>query len=183
MIDQAQLLDTLAADVNATTQAVQRMRQAHTDPRLTARPGPGSWSAAECIEHLCVTARLYYHRIGATLNRAGEATGEYRPGRFARWFIAQASPTNPRKLPAPKMFQPEAGQVSAEAFDAFAAQQQDLLALIEQARLANINRPKFGTPITRLLRFSAGEALELMVRHQQRHLQQAQRALSAAGSA
>ena len=58
-------------------------------------------------------------------------------------------------------------------------QLRELIELIEAARGKNLNRPRFGSPITALLRFSIGEGLELMVRHQQRHLLQIQETVAA----
>ena len=78
-------------------------------------------------------------------------------------------------MPAPKIFRP-AGEAPPEALDRFLAAQDALLTALASADGIDLNRWKLRSPATALLRFRVGEALELMVMHNDRHLDQAERA-------
>lgn len=173
-----ELLANNAAALNA-------LRQQHDERALGLGPGNGRWSACECVEHLRVTTEQYLVPMRALLaahRAAGRADEDQtiRPGWFANWFIGQASPANRRKLPAPGRFKPSKGGVAVETFDGFAASQHELAKLIEEANGWPINRGKFPSPVTRLIRFTLGEAMMLLAVHQQRHIEQAR---AAAGGA
>ncbi len=147
--------------------------------QLVARPKPGGWGIAHCLEHLATTVELYRPGLEAAIHRGEERPPmdppEYRPGRFARWFIRMAGPESSRPLKAPKKFQPQEN-ASPDAGARFAVAQKNAIALLERADGIDINRWKLASPVTRLLRFRVGEALELLVRHNERHLAQAERA-------
>ena len=173
-------VDALAADARANAVRVAALRRDLSDAALTWRPDPSTWSVAEITQHLVTTTELYEPRMEALLPKALErAPGRrpFRPRRFAAWFIKMAGPESEKKLKAPKRFDPSSGDVGAEVLDRFVAQQEGLLELMGRAADADLNRPRLGSPLTPLLRFSLGEAFLLLVRHQQRHLRQAERLL------
>lgn len=176
-------LTDLANDLRALTDRWQAMRRAHDDQALTQRPSAEAWSVAEVCEHLRVTGGLYYPIMtdhAEKLRASGRAGGgdPVRPGFFAKRFIHFAGPNNKRKIPAPERFKPAEGATDIEAIDQLIAQQSQLQQLIHSAEGLALNAGKFPTPITKLIRLTLGEGLMLMVRHQQRHAEQAERALS-----
>ena len=176
-------LADLALWLAENTARLKDLRQKYDDATLMRKPREDAWSACECIEHLYITGQQYVPLITGLIQRhrvdrktSGDTT--LKPGRFARWFIKQAGPTNPKKLPAPKRFRPEPGNVDVAILGRFAEQQLVYSQLIDRAKGLPLNRGKFGSPITPLIRFTLGEALLLLIRHQQRHLIQAEKAAS-----
>jgi hypothetical protein len=69
---EAPSLEGLKADAEAVRAEAERLRREFPEDRLERPPGPGRWSAADCFEHLRVTAGLYHPRIRRTLDRARE---------------------------------------------------------------------------------------------------------------
>lgn len=171
------LLDGWADDARQVERYVSEEFQPLTDAQASWKPRPESWSIGECLDHLRVTGEQYYPRLDEAIERArgGDASRAYKPRFMGRLFVKFAGPDGSRRVKAPKAFAPTAGSGGAASVQAFLDQQARLLELIERARECDLNRGRFGSPVTRLLRFSVGEGLELMVRHQQRHLNQAQR--------
>ncbi len=181
----SELLDRWARDAAAVRDQVAELFQEHSEAKLTWKPSAAGWSIAECVDHLAVTGEAYYGRIGDSVERvkgsAASARG-YRPRWLARLFLRFVSPEGTKRVKAPKRFQPGAASAAGVSVGTqFVEQQQELIELIERARDCDLNAGRFGSPVTSLLRFSIGEALQMMVFHQQRHLAQMQRVLAAEG--
>ena len=157
-----------------------------TSAQLSARPAPEKWSVAHCLDHLGRTLVLYRPNLEGAIERGLARVGghgerelfpAYRPGRFARWFIALAGP-NKKPLPAPKKFRP-ADQPAPDTVDNFKSELEAVRALLRRADGVNLNATKFRSPATALLRFRIGEGFDLLLQHNDRHLGQAERAAAA----
>lgn len=151
---------------------------------LVQPPAAGKWSIAHCLEHLATTSGAFRPHLESAIARGEQSPPEllpaYRPGPLARWFIRMAGPGG-RPLRAPKIYRPQE-KPSPRAPELFAEEQLALLELLRRADAIDLNRWKLRSPATPLLRFRVGEALELIVRHNDRHLDQAERArLAVAG--
>lgn len=168
-------LQALLADAEAVRDEAQRLRDTLSPRQLTWRPEPDTWSVADCFEHLRKMDKAYLRVLPEALARAEPGgTEPYKPSLFARGFIQSVSP-NPRfKLRAPRAVRPRA-EAGADALDRFLDQQEALLELIRRADGRNLNTGRFASPLSSFVRFSLGEGLTALVRHQQRHTQQAQR--------
>lgn len=84
-------------------------------------------------------------------------------------------PTNGKKSRALKHLNPLGSRLDREVLTEFDRHQARLLELLALARTANLNRKAVPVEFFRLLKLRPGEALEFVVVHQQRHVQQAQR--------
>lgn len=170
-------LRQLFADANATRAEVERLRGTLTPTQLTWHPEPGVWSIADCFEHLRKIDKAYTHVLTEALGRAESGTAPYRPSLFARLFIHLVSPASTFRLKTPKATRPKpTGEAAgSDALDRFLAQQAEVIGLIRWADGKDINTGRFSSPLASLLKFSVGEALTMLVRHEQRHLAQAQR--------
>lgn len=171
-------LELLNDEWDAVRARWEALRRDHDERALTTTPTEGVWPVAGIAEHLHTTLALYEPLIRAHIHklRGAGQTGDQtvRPGWFARKFIHFAGPDNHKKLKAPKRFGPKPGKVSIHVIDRAIEQTGVLTALLAEARGVELNRGKFGSPITRLIRFTLGEGLTLMVRHHQRHTNQAE---------
>lgn len=152
------------------------------------QPAPGSWSAAECVEHLSVTAREMIPAMEAGIRRARErgwlAHGPFEYGRFERWFARQAGggqlPPR-RRLKAPKLYRPPHRRYDKEeAVAEFLRLQDAYVDVLQLASGIDLARVKVPSPALSLVRLSLGQWLCAMEGHQRRHLWQARRALERA---
>jgi uncharacterized damage-inducible protein DinB len=170
-------LRTLLADAEATRTETECLRDTLTSAQLTWHPEPGVWSVADCFEHLRKIDKAYCRELPEALSRAEPGDPPYRPGLFARWFIRLVSPESSFKVKTPKATRPKpaAEAAGSEALDRFLAQQAEVIDLIQRADGKDINTGKLPSPLASILKFSVGEALTMLVRHEQRHLGQAQR--------
>lgn len=163
----------LLSETEQTQAAFEAFRRDLSEAQLAWRPAPGAWSIAECAEHLVITDGRYLPRIQSALDRAAPSSADYRPGWFARWFLGIIDPEQPRKVKTAPSFRPAAPDPAA--LDRYLALGEELRGLLQKADGLDLNGPKLSSPATRLVRFTPGEALTLLVRHGRRHLDQARR--------
>lgn len=144
--------------------------------QLTWKPAAKTWSILQCFEHLYTVNQLYMGKIEGAIQNASDEDGleRFRPSWFGRKFIDFQRPESKRKVKTLKLFKPAVTDQDVTVVAQFMAQQKDLLNLIVEADQCNLNKVKLSSPATRLIRFSLGEALTLLVIHEQRHLLQAQ---------
>lgn len=156
-----------------------------TEEQFTWHPAPGSWSVAECIEHLNVTARLYLPRLDEGIAEAMRR-GLYGEGPFAhdlvgRFFVGTAEPPARFRIKAPASFQPGPQRSRSEIMAAFRAYQVQFVDRLRQASGLDLRRAKVYSPISTWIRMSLNSGFALMAAHERRHLWQAQRVTTATG--
>jgi hypothetical protein len=151
------------------------------------RPGPGSWSVSECVQHLSLTTAAYAPAAEQAL-AAARALGEPAPQRYWRdlvgWLLWKTvSPVPNRRMQTTPRFVPS-GQVSKEEVLAeFSLWQAAERSWVERADGLPIHRVKVASPFNPRLRYSFYAALTILPRHQHRHLCQAERAWQAVRTA
>ena len=170
-------LGALASEVAGLRATVRTQLAPLAETHLRQHPAPGRWNALECLEHLNGYSRYYLPALAQGLARPGATpVAEVGYSWLGRKSVAMMRPDSPRKQATPARMNPlhralDCGGILAE-FDQHAA---NLLALLAQARTANLNRTAIPVEFFRLLRLRLGETLEFVVVHQQRHVQQALR--------
>jgi hypothetical protein len=153
---------------------VDRLLEGRSDDDVRRRPTPERWSLGEHLEHLAITTELYVDLLRDAFAEARERgwTGDapYRRGPVGGLSVRAMEPPVRLKLRAPRIMRPpsEAGrdEVAArfgEAHDAF-------LQVLADADDVDLGRVMVTSPVTRLLRFRAIQACELVAAHVERHL-------------
>jgi hypothetical protein len=101
---------------------------------------------------------------------------EITPGWFGRWFIRNHIAPSPeiRRGRAPKAITPSA-EVDASILHRFLGSNQQARELVHRARNYDVNRIRFKNPFVPVIRFTIGTGFEILSKHQQRHLLQAER--------
>jgi hypothetical protein len=149
--------------------------------KFTQRPFENAWSAAECLAHLNVYARMYYGRLALALSRSPKSTNSsYSPGWLGRYVANAMRPlpygrkmktfrsTNPHFIP----YAPEVGEEFAGHLDAF-------ITLLEKAKDRDLGARRVSMSVFPLLRFKLGDMFLILIYHHDRHLEQALRAVNA----
>jgi hypothetical protein len=159
-----------------------------SDKDWSKRPGPDRWSAADCVEHLNLTTRAYLPLLRDATARAREIGGvprkHYRPDPLG-WFMSMMMgplhhlgrfqvgrvKTTPR-------FVPKGGHPRDQLLSDFVRLESDLLTLVRSGDGLPLDRVKIVSPFGGRIKHNAHSAMEIIARHQQRHIQQAERASS-----
>lgn len=173
--------------LNACTARAEELSRPLSEAQLNWRPGEGRWSVAECLDHLLVTNALYLGCMERAIRRAharGRTANESEHHRNTMFggFILRVlkSGRNGRAVPAPKLFEP-ASEIAPGIVDRFIKAQVRITEALHDAEGLNLDRVKFGTPVNALFRANLGEAFEILVLHEARHLDQMEDVIGSGG--
>lgn len=157
------------------------------NPALGAwRAHDGSWSVAECLDHLAAANRVYLGAMRPSAQRARERgwrrRGPVRPGIIGRWFVRTLEPPARRlfSVKAPGAIRPRPSPALADALSAFLASQQDVRTFLRTSADLDLAGVSFPNPLVRGVRFSLATGLHVIAAHERRHLWQAWRVRRAA---
>jgi hypothetical protein len=145
------------------------------------RAETGSWSVAECFEHLGRTNRVYLQAMKEPAIRA-RAQGRQRrssigPGIIGRWFVRTMEPPvkGPFRMKAPRIVEPHAAPPLADALISFITSQDEVREFLYAYGDLDLAGVLFPNPFIRGLRFSLATGLHIIGAHERRHLWQAWR--------
>ncbi|MCC3155950.1 DinB family protein [Hymenobacter sp. 15J16-1T3B] len=171
----ATFLQTLHAAVRRLQATTETELAPLPDAVLNFKPRPDSWSVLECLEHLNRYSRYYHPALAKALAKQGSAADEVRYSWLGRKSLDIVRPDNGQQHKTVKHMNPAGSQLSRAVLTEFLGHQAELLYLLTAARATDLNRRAVPVEFFRLLKLRVGETLEFVVRHQERHLQQAQR--------
>jgi hypothetical protein len=150
------------------------------------RAEPGSWSVAECLDHLATGNRVYLRAMEPAAERA-LARGRRRrgpavPGILGRWFVGTFEPPVRRryKLKAPRAIRPRPSPALHDASAQFFGSQDELRAFLLRYADIDLASVRFVNPFVPVFRFSLATGLHVLAAHERRHLWQARRVREAA---
>jgi hypothetical protein len=172
-------IQTLEDQINTAERNARSLVAGLTEEEGVWRMTPGTWSIAECLDHLAITNRLYLAAMEEAAEQARQRgrmrRGPAMPGWFGRWFVNLLEPpVNPRfKLKAPRMIQPRKGPALADAFARHEASQHAVRSFLRTNADLDLAGILFPNPFIRGIRFSLATGLHNIVAHERRHLWQA----------
>jgi hypothetical protein len=150
------------------------------------RGEPGSWSVAECLDHLATANRVYLDAMGPAAARAQRegrtARGPARPGLIGGWFVKWLEPpVNVRlRTRAPGKIRPRTAPPLSDALRMFLASHEEARTFLRTYAGLDLARARFPNPFIRGVRFSLATGLHVIAAHERRHLWQAWRVRRAA---
>jgi DinB superfamily len=149
------------------------------DPAFNWRHAPGTWSMAQCLDHLNLTGRKYLRALdraieeGRAKNLVGR--GPFRYGLLESWAVRTMDAPPMFRIKAPRAFLPASEGKIAESLAAFLALQDEFQQRLARADGLDLRRVKARSPVSRHLKFSLGKAFAGISAHQRRHLWQARK--------
>ena len=166
----------LISELNAADERATALAKGLSPQQLNWKPRPGEWSVGQCLEHLCVANEVYCRAISNSLaGRPRAVAQDIRPGWFGQWFIRNyIEPSSGTRRRAPKKIRPGA-HVEPSVLDRFLISNRDAREVVYRASNYDVNRIRFTNPFIPVIRFTVGTGLEIVSKHQRRHLLQAER--------
>lgn len=170
-------LSRVLEHIATVSQRAHRVAGDLSPAQLAWRPPNGGWGVGLCLEHLTTAAEEYLTKVEPALERRRRAGGEPT---YAGWGHSLAGKLllhfvrGKRKVPAPRVFRPSE-ESRPDALDAFLATQDRTAGIARRADGLDLERVRFASPASPLLRLHLGDALILLQDHADRHLAQAER--------
>lgn len=173
----------LLSELEAADLRAEQIAEALRPDQLNWQPSRGAWSVGQCLEHLYNTNEVYLPPISAALEgRHQSVVEEIRLGWLSRWFIRNYIAPNPggARARTPRKIEPSRN-VRPDILAALIRSNGVARELVRRASVYDVNTIRFKNPFIPLLRFTVGTGLEIISKHQSRHLSQAGRVKASVG--
>src|SRR5690349_17550336 len=155
-----------------------------TPAQLNWKPSAERWSVAQCFDHLLNSNRGYFPVIDNVLagyKRTFWQSMPVLPGFMGRLLIKSLDPVKGRNLKALTKFAPAQSDISASVIDDFVAQQASIAGKMKATAHLELEKIIISSPVTSVVTYSLLDAYRVIVVHERRHFQQAQRVTAESG--
>ena len=150
------------------------------------QPAPGAWSAMQCLGHLNAYGDYYLPAIENAISEAKQQnktrSTTFTPGWLGNYFTNLMKPAAngslKKKMKAPANARPQPALNTTAVIAEFIDQQEKLLQLLEKAKSVDLNKARVPISIAKFIRLKLGDVFMFLIAHNQRHILQAERALS-----
>jgi hypothetical protein len=147
--------------------------------QLNWKPAADRWSVAQCFDHLITSNKGYLPIIESVRGGTKKTTFLERlpvlPGLAGKLLIKSLDPASTRRIKAPKKFEPAQSNISASVIDDFVAQQEKVIEGMKSTSHLDLERIVITSPAVSAVTYSLMDAYRIIVVHERRHFQQAQR--------
>jgi hypothetical protein len=155
-----------------------------TPAQLNWKPSAERWSVAQCFDHLLSSNNGYFPIIDNVL--AGQQRTLWQsmpvlPGFMGKLLIKSLDPASTRKLKTPKSFAPSQSDIRASVLDDFIAQQATIVDKMKATENLELDKIIISSPVTSVVTYSLMDAYRVIVVHERRYFQQAQRVTEESG--
>lgn len=152
-----------------------------TAEQLNWKPDAETWSVGQCFEHLITTNNLYFEKIekvadGTHVNNWYSAI-PLVPALIGKILKKAVSPDSQRKIKTFPIFEPAYSDISETIVRDFQKNQDKLISFMDKTKDFDIKKIKIPEPISVALNVTLADAFEILVIHERRHFDQAQRVL------
>jgi hypothetical protein len=153
--------------------------------QLNWKPSAERWSIAQCFDHLIASNKGFFPVIESVLAGTKKTTFLERlpilPGLAGKLLIKSLDPASTRKIKAPKNFEPGESDISAGIIEDFIAQQEKIVEGMKSTRHLDLKKIIVTSPAASFVTYSLIDGYRIIVVHEQRHFQQAQRVAAETG--
>lgn len=178
-------VETCAAALSAIGAEAGQRFGALSGEQLNWKPAADSWSVAQCLDHIMTINRDYLPML-AGIARDGYTPSLYQrmpllPGFFGAMILKAVSPSGSRKFKAAAKFAPSSSAIGHDVVQRFVAHQEEMINAMRSVAHVNLTTTIVTSPVAPIAIYSLADALQIIVAHEQRHMGQAARVLSAPG--
>ena len=152
---------------------------------LNKKPNAESWSAAECFQHLLFTNGGYLKHFKEVVAKSQDAdkiktfnqssTHLFKHSFWGKFIIYFVKPTTKMKSKTSKPFNPSFSKVEPDVVQKYLSHNDELITAISKLRNLDLKKLKMPSPINEKIKYNLGDAIKILVLHDQRHIQQAER--------
>lgn len=156
-----------------------------TAEQLNWKPNANSWSVAQCLDHLMNANNEMFGAFEPVINGAKQTRFVERlpvlPGIWGRMMVKAVSPQGKQKLKAPSAATPSASKLDSQIVSRFVTQQQTVSQKLRAIEGLNTDKVIITSPFIGIVTYSLLDAARIIVVHERRHFEQAQRVVASEG--
>jgi hypothetical protein len=177
-MDYYNTIDELVAATQEVIKTVEAEFGNLSAEQLNQKPEPGKWSIAQCLQHLIVSNETYYPQFDEII--AGKHKNSFYQNLtgiasfFGKNMVRDLGPEKYKSYKNPKLFTPSYSYISSEIVQQFTDHQLKMVDYYNQLKAVDTNKVVIYSPVSKMIIYSLHDALNILVRHAQRHLLQAQ---------
>lgn len=153
--------------------------------QLNWKPSAERWSIAQCFDHLITSNKGYLPIMESVRGGKKQNTFWERlpvlPGLAGKLLLKSLDPASARKLKAPRSFQPAESDISATIINDFVTQQEQVVEGMKSTSHLDLEKIVITSPALSVITYSLMDAYRIIVTHERRHFQQAQRVAADSG--
>lgn len=169
-------------ELDKVTQEVEMLFGNLTEAELNWKPQPGTWSIAQNLEHLIVVNETYYPVLTSLKNGTYKVPFMAKLGFMVSFLgntvLNAVQPDRKKKMKTFPIWEPSNSQVKSDIILLFKNHQTELQQNIEDAKELLKNDVVISSPANRNIVYKLETAFDIIVTHEQRHLEQAREILS-----
>ncbi|HEU5291020.1 MAG TPA: DinB family protein [Cyclobacteriaceae bacterium] len=138
------------------------------------------WSIAECIAHLNSYAEFYLPHIERAISKSPEQAEPvaFKHSMIGKYFINSMDPDrSKKKFRALKRHRPAGISSPGNVVLDFIQHLENMLILLKKAKNKNLGKNSVKTSISSWIKINPGDAIQFLLTHNRRHLEQAKRNL------
>lgn len=145
--------------------------------QINWKPGPKSWSIAQCLDHLIISKRYYFPILEKITNNTYQMCNweKYSPlsGLWGRLFIRMVQEHSGIRIPAPEMLSPEQSDFSTGIINEYGHNLSTMLQYISKCRTTDIQHVIITSPVSGIITCTLKDIFQLQLQHDHRHINQA----------
>ncbi len=181
-------LDKLIRDAGTIVDQAQSSFGKLSATQLNWKPSAEPWSIAQCFDHLITAHKGYLPIIESVRTGTKKTTFWERlpvlPGLAGKLLIKSLDPASTRKIKAPKRFEPAQSNISASVIDEFSPRSNTrIIEGMKATSHLDLEKIVVTSPAVSagFVTYSLMDAYRIIVVHELRHFQQAQRVAAEPG--
>lgn len=174
-------------DEQFITQKVQKGKQAREKAenqfsslsglQLNWKPSTGSWSIAECLEHLIISDSSYFDRLKTIISGTYKMTWWQKHSPFssicAKLLKDRMQENATFKTVTHKKLKPSISDKPIDFVKTYLLNLDTFLDLVAQCKTADIDQIIITSPTIKIVTYNLRDAFEFLVNHEHRHINQA----------
>ena len=176
MIDTAFIQELLGKGKIAKQKVQQELSPLSLD-QLNWKRAPGSWSVAQCLEHLIVSHSTYFPGLEKIISGTYKKTlwEKYSPftrlcGRIMK---DQLQERVTRKMKAPARIRPSVSEIDDDIVQRYFDNLESFLNYVSGCQAIDIDHTVITSPMIPIVTYSLRDAFQFLLQHEHRHINQA----------
>lgn len=166
---------------NITNQALNEFGTLSKE-QMNWKPNSNTWSIAQILEHLIVVNETYYPVLASLENGTYKTPFIAKIGFIVSFLgktvLKAVQPDRQKKMKTFPIWQPGTSKVSDDILKRFASHQNELKQKIENAKELVVRGIVISSPANKNIVYRLETAFDIIVSHEQRHLEQAKEVLN-----